>query len=57
MIEFKIITLSYKSWLYISILNFVTLLPYWPACTLCSFNEQLVQIPYMNTKFGQRSFS
>ena len=42
---------KYKTYIYDN------LLPYWPACALRSSDQQLLQIPYMHTEFGQRSFS
>jgi len=34
-----------------------TLLTYWPGCNLHSSEQQLLQMSYVNTEFGQRSFS
>jgi len=36
----------------ISLLTFITLLPYRPTRSLCSLNQQLLQIQFTNTEFG-----
>ena len=50
MLTYKILATCQPAYLY------DTLHPYWPAHTLRCSNQQLLQIPYMHTKFGQHSF-
>jgi len=57
LVEFKITVLTYKiTTAHQRHYFWNTLLWNWPACALHSFNQQLLQIPYMNIEFGQCSF-